>query len=110
MAFSLFATETRYVANELTFLRGSVEDVVSVGVYHNVDPAVVPEVEDFIEVTLVIPPDPLAEGSKIDVLSLIGPGAGADLLLAEGTYQRWVLVQTATESMIFKVDTGTVEG
>jgi hypothetical protein len=111
MAVTLFATERRYVANELTFLRGDSGDVTAVGVYHNTNPAIVPTVAQFTMVELVEPPNPLAEGNKIDVLSLIGPGgAPADLALAAGTWQRWVLVQTATENMIFKVDMITVEG
>lgn len=110
MAVQLFDTETRYVANELTFVRGTVDDVVSVGVYHNVDPNVVPAVADFVTVQLVQPPEELAEGTKIDVLSLIGPDVPADLLLAPGVYQRWVLVTTGTEKLIYKVDMVTVIG
>jgi hypothetical protein len=111
MAVTLYETERRYVANELTFLRGDSEDVTSVGVYHNTDPSVVPEVVDFVVVDLVEPPHPLVEGTKIDVMSLIGPGGPpAHLALTQGVYQRWVLVTTVTENMMFKVDMVTVEG
>lgn len=104
----LYSTATEYLANALTFTRGSVADVVSVGVYHTLDPLEVPAVADFIEVPLVQSPDPLAEGSNIDVISLIGPGVGADLALTAGDWQRWVLVTTATETIIRKVDVVTV--
>jgi hypothetical protein len=104
---SIYRTGTEYLANELTILRGTVDDITAVGVYHNVDPDIVPAVEDFTTVTLADgtaePPDPLAEAGKIDVLSLIGPRAG-DVVLTPGDYQRWVLVKTATEDVIRKVD------
>lgn len=107
----IFSTGTEYVANELTITRGSVDDIVSVGVYHTADPEEIPDVEDFTEVTLVdgtaVPPDSLAEAGKIDVLSLIGPRNG-DVTLAAGDYQRWVLVTTATEDIIRRPDTLTV--
>lgn len=112
MAVQLFHTGTEYVANQVTLLRGEVGDIIAVGVYHDTDAGVVPEVTDFDVVTLVDgtaePPDPLAEAGKIDVLSLIGPKVGADLALAAGTYQRWVLLQTAAEDIIRRPDTVTV--
>ena len=104
---TLFNTATEYTANELTILRGTVDDIVSVGVYHDTDPNVVPAVVDFDTVALVDgtaePPDALSEEGKIDVLALIGPRDG-DVTLAPGDYQRWVLVVTATEDVIRKVD------
>lgn len=108
MPVSLWATETRYVANEVSILRGQVSDIIRVGVYHNVDPGTVPTPAEFTTVDLVDPPDPLAEGAKIDVLSLIGPDVLAHLLLPAGVHQRWVLIETNTEKMIFKVDLVTV--
>lgn len=107
MAVSLFNTATEYVANQLTFIRGTSADVTGVGVYHDVNPATVPAVLDFTMVDLVEAPDPLAEGSKIDVLSLIGPDNGG-LPLEPGVYQRWVLVTTATENIIRRPDTITI--
>lgn len=98
----LFHTATEYVANQLTISRGSVEDIVTVGVYHDEDPGNIPEVGDFTAVTLVDGTGPLAEGGRIDVLSLIGPGGDEELV--PGDYQRWVLVQTATENIIRRVD------
>lgn len=101
----LFSTATEFLANELIFTRGSAADILSVGVFHTQDPLKVPAANEFTEVALVHQPtDPLAEGSKIDVLSLVGPGTGADLSLVAGDWQRWVLVQTAKETIIRKVD------
>lgn len=107
----IYRSATEYLANELTILRGSVADILTVGVHHAVDPNTIPAVADFIEVTLVDgvtnPSDPLAEAGKIDVLSLIGPRAG-DVTLTAGDYQRYVLVTTASEDIIRRVDTVTV--
>jgi hypothetical protein len=77
-------------------------------VYHTTDAAVKPTVAQFTMVTLVKPGDALADGTNLDVLSLIGPKTGAQLALTPGDYQRWVLVQTASEDVIRKVDTITV--
>lgn len=103
---SIPRTGTEYVANELTFTRGTVADVVSVGVFHSNDPTVVPTVAQFTTVQLVQPGDALAQGTKIDVLSLIGPRGG--VTLTPGDYQRWVLVKTATEDIIRRPDTLTI--
>ena len=98
----LYSTSTEYLANALTIVRGTAADIESVGVYHTEDPDEVPADTDFTPVTLVSSPtDPLADGNNIDVLSLMGTGA---LALAAGTYQRWVMVKTATETIIRKVD------
>lgn len=100
----LFHTATEFVANELTFIRGDPSLVTSVGVYHTTDPNEVPMSASFTTVTLVTG-GALAEAGKIDVLSLIGPKAGADLNLSvTGDYQRFVLVSTSTEDIIRKVD------
>ncbi len=104
----LYNTATEYLANSLTFARGSVDDVISVGVYHSIDPLFVPEEADFVTVLLVEPGDPLAQDGLTDVLSLIGPGTGADLALTPGDWQRWVLVKTSTEVIIRKVDVVTI--
>jgi hypothetical protein len=105
-----YSTATEYTANELTILRGTSADIVSVWVYHDVDPNVVPTPDDFTEVTLV-DSGPLQEGSKIDVLSLIGPGdvglsvpAGDLTLTGPADYQRFVMVVSATEIIIRSVD------
>lgn len=104
----LYSTATEYVANALTFTRGSVNDIVSVGVYHTQDPADVPAEADFAAAMLISDPtDPLAEGSNIDVLTLIGPGTGGTVL-AVGDWQRWVMVKTANETIIRKVDVVTI--
>lgn len=114
MAVELYSTATEYLANALTFNRGDSSDVVSVHVYHDADPNAVPAELDFITVALIEPPDPLAEGSNIDVMSLIGPGPGAHELLAGGVggnavdYQRWVAIKTASEFIIRKTDTVSV--
>jgi hypothetical protein len=104
----LYSTATEYLANALTFTRGSVADITMVGVYHTLDPLEVPDEADFIEVQLVASPNPLAEGANIDILSLVGPGVGADVTLAVGDWQRWVLVKTNTETIIRKIDVVTI--
>lgn len=112
MAVTLYSTGTEYTSNAITLIRGTVADITSVGVYHNVDPATIPTIVNFITVTLADgttnPPNPLAVVGEIDVVALIGPKAGADLVLAAGTWQRWILVRTAAEDIIRKVDTITV--
>ena len=103
----LYSTATEYLANAITITRGSVDDITEVGVYHTTDPSYVPEEDDFTPAQLVEPGDPLAQGSLIDVISLIGPASpvGAQHIeLAPGTHQRWVLVKTAVEVIIRKVD------
>ncbi len=52
-------------------------------------------------------PDPLSTTGLVEVLSLIGPKNG-DVVLTAGDYQRFVLVQTATEDIIRKIDTVTI--
>lgn len=99
----IYQHATEWTANELTLLRGSVEDIVSVGVHHADDPEIIPAVEDFTEVQLVSEGDPLAEEGRIDVLALIGPRG--DIQLTPGTYQRYVLVTTESEDIIRRVDT-----
>ena len=105
----LYSTATEYLANELVFSRGSASDITSVGVFHTLDPSKVPTSTEFTTVTLVKDFNhPLAEGNRIDVLSLVGPGTGAQLALAKGDWQRWVLVKTTNETIIRKVDVVTV--
>lgn len=115
MAVSLYHTATEYLSNALTISRGSINDITAVGVYHDSDPGVIPDVLDFTTVVLAdgtAGPSgqnyELAITGEIDVVSLIGPKAGADLSLTAGDYQRFVLVQTANEDIIRKVDTITV--
>ena len=109
MAIEIFNTATEYLSNSLTFTRGSVDDVLMVGVFHSLDPNEVPAENDFIEVTLVEPGDPLAQGNTVDVLSLVGPASvNPNIVLTPGDYQRWVLVKTSTEIIIRKVDVVTV--
>ena len=73
-----------------------------------------PTIANFVTCTLADGTDPLsthyalAVPGEIDVVALIGPKAGADLALAAGTWQRWILVRTAAEDIIRKVDTITV--
>jgi hypothetical protein len=114
---TLFRTATEYVANELTLTRGTVSDIVSVGVYMNTDPAIVPTVAQFTTVSLIspttTPASPLLDGTKIDVVSKIGPGGGAVTAghfpsLTAGDYQRWVLITTADEHIIRRPDVVTI--
>jgi hypothetical protein len=108
---SLYHTGTEYVANAITFTRGNVSDVVSVGVYHNTNPTTIPAVGDFTTCILVdgtvLPLPPLGETGFIDILSLIGP-RGSGITLTPGDYQRWCLISTATEDIIRMVDTITI--
>jgi hypothetical protein len=107
---------TEYVAHALTFTRGDSSDVTHVGICANTNPNFTPEPDnvvgsmagDFNVVSLIVPPDPLAEGTKIDVLALIGPKGGADFELPDGDYQLWVLVATANEDIVRKTGTLTV--
>lgn len=108
MPASKWVPETKFFANQLTILRGTVNDIVRVGVFHSLNPAETPTPAQFTTVALVDPPDPLAEGNRIDVLALIGPDVPADLDLGVGAWQHWVLIETNTEKMIFKVDLITV--
>lgn len=101
---SLFKSGTEYVANEITMLRGATSDILSVGVYHTTNPLEIPDVVDFVTVQLVEEPDPLAEVGKIDILSLVGPRDGDVNLSVAGDYQRWILIVTATEDIIRRVD------
>lgn len=118
MPAELYSTATEYTSNALTFARGGAAQVTAVGVYHTTDLAEVPAVADFTTVQLVNgvadPDSPLAQDGVIDVVALVGPAAGADLALAPGTYQRWILVRTEGvgprpgENIIRKADTITV--
>jgi hypothetical protein len=109
MPVEKYVNGTEWFANEITLTRGAITDITAVGVYHNINPNVEPTVADFILVTLVPGTGPLAEDGKYDVMSLIGPKVGADLdLAAPGDYQRWVLIQTAQEDIIRKVDVITI--
>lgn len=108
MVAELFSTATEYLSNSLTFTRGSVNDVVNVGVYHTQDPLEVPSEANFIPADLILPGDPLSQGNQIDVVTLIGPGPGSHDVLTPGDWQRWVMVKTPTETIIRRKDTVVV--
>lgn len=109
MAVDMFLGGTEWFANEITLLRGTVADILAVGVYHNTNPNTKPAVEDFITVTLEDGTGPLAEGGKIDIMSRIGDKVGAHWQpTVAGDYQRWCLIQTAQEDIIRKLDTVTI--
>ena len=112
MAVTLYNTATEYTSNAITLTRGTAADIVSVGVYHNANPSTVPTIANFIVCVFANgttnPPDPLAVAGELDVVALIGTKSGAHLALAAGTWQRWILVRTAAEDIIRKVDTVTV--
>lgn len=107
MMATMYRTATQYVANAITLRRGTYGDITLVGVYHDTDPSVIPNVSDFTEVLLVNEEDELGETGFTDVLSLIGPRGGVETL-APGDYQRYVLVSTATEDIIERVDVLTI--
>jgi len=106
MAVSIYHTATEYTANAITMTRGTPADIVSVGVWHSLDPQAIPDVGDFTTVQLVQPGDLLAEGSTVDILALIGPGG--DVELPPGDYQRWTLISTVAENIIDTIDTLTI--
>lgn len=105
---TLYKAGTEYIANEITIKRGTVADITAVKVYHTTNPAYLPVISDFTTVTLVPGSGALAEGTKIDVLSLIGPKAGQVVIPIAGDYQRWILVQTASEDIIRRPDVITI--
>lgn len=109
MAVELYSTATEYVSNSLTFVRGTAANVTEVGVYHTTDPLEVPAEGDFLQAELILPGDPLAQGTQVDVLTLIGPGPGAHDTLTPGDWQRWIMVKTATEVIIRRKDTVIVK-
>lgn len=106
----LYNSATEFVASAITLQRGVVSDIVSVGMYLNVTPTVIPTVGQFTTVLLkdgtATPPlDPLAVPGIIDILAKIGPGGGAVTAghfptLTPGDYQCWTLVTTASEHAI----------
>lgn len=117
MSTSIYNTATEYIANTLTITRGHVSDITRVGIYVNTNPNQIPAVTDFTTVTLVdgtiLPLPPLAVTGQVDVVTKVGPGsadvpAGDLSTLTPGSYQVWVLVVTASEAIIRKVDTLTV--
>jgi hypothetical protein len=112
VAVTLYNTATEYTSNAITLTRGTAADITSVGVYHNVNPSTVPTIANFVTCVLAdgtkAPPDALAVTGELDVVALIGTKSGAHLALAAGTWQRWILVRTAAEDIIRKVDTITV--
>lgn len=113
MAATIFRTATEYTANEITLTRGTVSDIVSVGVAMISNPSQVPDVSSFTQVLLISPTttpgSPLLDGTKIDVVAKIGPGGGAVAAghfpaLSADDYQRWVLITTADEHIIRRPD------
>jgi hypothetical protein len=114
MSATLYSTATEYIANTLTITRGSVSDISSVGIYVNTNPNTIPTVGSFTAVLLVdgtiLPKPPLAVTGQVDVVTKVGPGgsgvsAGDLPSLTAGSYQVWILVKTASEAIIRKVDT-----
>ena len=123
MAVSIYSTATEYIANAITLTRGAVADIKSVGIYVNTAPNTVPTAAQFTQVTLVdgtvTPLPPLAVPGEIDVVTKVGPGApvngaipavppGDLATLTAGSYQVWILIRTASETVIRKVDTLTI--
>jgi len=109
MAVSLYHSATEYIANPITLLRGAVSDITLVGIYVTTSAVTIPNVADFTTVTLVdgtkVPPDANSVVGEIDVLTLVGPRAGQLSTLTAGTYQVYILLKTAVEDIIRRVDT-----
>lgn len=99
----IFSTATEYIANAISLTRGSYADIVSVGTFFTTDPLVVPTPAQFTAATLVAPTHPLGDGVNYDVVTLVGPRGGA-VSLPPGDYQVWVLIKTANEDIIRRVD------
>ncbi len=113
MAVTLYHSATEYIAVPITLGRGAVSSISSVGMYLDVTLVVIPTVGQFTTVLLVdgTAPSPpaLAVVGEVDVLALVGPGAGSNFnALSVGTYQIWILVTTANETIIRKCDTLTL--
>lgn len=117
MSASIFNTATEYIANQISLLRGSVSDILSVGIYVNTNPNTIPTVAQFTTVTLVdgtaTPLPALAVAGEIDVVTKVGAGgsgvtAGDLSTLTVGNYQVWILIKTASENIIRKIDTLTI--
>jgi hypothetical protein len=124
MAVTLFANATEYIANAVTLTRGKISDITNVGIYVSTNPNVIPTVTQFTHVQLVdgtgTPPlPPLAVAGEVDVVTKVGPGSAAsgpwpavpagDLAaLTPGSYQVWILIVTASEAIIRKIDTLTL--
>lgn len=111
MSVTLYRTATEYIAVPITLSRGKVSDISSVGMFLDSTLAVIPAVNQFTTVTLVdgtqVPVPPLGVAGEIDVLALVGPGAGSNFpsLTQNTAYQIWVLITTNTETIIRKGDT-----
>jgi hypothetical protein len=114
---SLYNTATEYTANQITLNRGTESGIVSVGVAMESNPATVPAVAAFTAVLLIgpqtTPSSPLLDGTKIDIVAKIGPGAGAVTpghfaALTPGDYQRWTLGTTADEHRSRRPDVVTI--
>lgn len=101
---SIYRTGTEYTSNTLTLARGSLSDVESVGVYHSTAPNEVPDLIDFTTVQVVTETDPLGSPGTLQIITKVGP-RGGDVTLTQGVYQRYVLVVTANEDIIRRVDT-----
>ena len=126
MATSIFSNATEYIANAITLTRGTVADIKGVGIYVNINPNSVPTIAQFtmlpnglVDGTAGGTLPPLAVAGEIDVITSVGPGAAVsgaipavpagDLsTLTAGSYQVWILIRTASEAIIRKVDTLTI--
>lgn len=114
MAVTLFSTATEYIAVPITLGRGTTSSISSVGMFLTTG-ASTPAVGAFTTVLLVdgtgTPPLPaLAIAGEVDVMALVGPGAGSNFnALTTNTYQIWILVTTANETIIRKCDTLTIQ-
>lgn len=110
MAVTLYRTATEYIAVPITLGRGKVTDITSVGMYLDSTLVAIPAVGAFTTVLLVdgtiVPLPALGVSGEVDVLALVGPGAGSNFnALTTNTYQIWILVTTANEQIIRKCDT-----
>ncbi len=113
MAVTLYHSATEYIAVPITLGRGTVASISSVGMYLDPTLAAIPTVGSFTTVLLVdgttLPLPALGVSGEVDVLALVGPGAGSNFAaLTVTTYQIWILVTTANEQIIRKCDTLTI--
>jgi hypothetical protein len=104
-------TGTEDTRNAITINVGTVDQIISVGLYHTLTPAgsgeAPPAPTDFTAAQLVKPGDPLADGNNLDILALIGPKAGT-IVLTPGDWQVWGYIETDRQDIIRPLDVLTI--
>lgn len=106
------STGTEDTRNAVTVKVGSIDSITQAGLYHTLTPAGAggppPAVSDFQILPLIKPGDPLADGTNVDILALIGPAPGADLVLQPGDWQVWGYLTDGRQVIIRPLDVLTI--